>query len=478
MKKALLLIIIVFPVFNTYSQDFAGFRTISSTGVNGVFFNPANIADNRYKTDVNLFSISSFIGNNSASFKLKNFTQTFHPDSAAHQFFGRSAGTANGLLSADVHGPSAMFAAGKKTTVAVTTRARLMGNVIDFDGQMVNDVFENPEISRSFPYQMTARNMAVNLNAWTEYGVSIATVLKDAGKHFIKGGITVKLLGGAMNTYMQLGNFNATLNEDVQTHEYLTKTTGSMVLGFSGLPTQNIRATDVIKMKSIGVGLDYGFVYEYRPDFENEDFASARNKYKLKIGVAVLDLGSIKYAKDMQRSGAFKLNITGNNRFYLMDLKRVDFDKYNSFFKSRRSYFVTDTAKNNITKISVPLPSTFQLQVDYHLRESFFINLSSAISLSSSDSAYNSRYFGSVSLTPRFESEIADVFLPINYNKYTKFSAGLGARVGPVFFGSGSFFTSLFGKSKQADAFIGVHINGEMFRKKMGEAEVRRWGRK
>ena len=38
------------------AQDFPGYRAGNYTGVNGVFFNPANIADSRYRFDVNLFS--------------------------------------------------------------------------------------------------------------------------------------------------------------------------------------------------------------------------------------------------------------------------------------------------------------------------------------------------------------------------------------------------------------------------------------
>ena len=62
------------------AQDFPGYRAGNYTGVNGVFFNPANLADSRYRFDFNLISVSSFVGNNQATFKLKNITQSFDAD--------------------------------------------------------------------------------------------------------------------------------------------------------------------------------------------------------------------------------------------------------------------------------------------------------------------------------------------------------------------------------------------------------------
>jgi len=424
-----------------------------------VFFNPANIVGQNNNFDISLISASSFIGNNSASFKLRNIGHTFHPDSVAHEFFGTGSGLSNGIISVDVHGPSVMFAAGKKTSVAITTRARLMGNVIDFDGQFVNDIYENYGSRKQMPYTIAGNNsMRVNLNAWTEYGVSVASVIKDAGKHFLKGGITLKLLAGAGNAYLHLAKINATLNEDDHTQDYLTKTTGGLIMGFSGMNTNNVKAIELLKPKSFGLGLDYGFIYEFRPGYQKE----SNKSYKLKIGIAVLDVGSIKYSKDKERSGAYKFNITGNKRFYLKELKGVKFDDYNKFFKSKKAILVPDSTQNKTSVIRVATPGTFQAQLDYNIHKSFYLNISSIISLSNSDSVYNSHYYGSITVTPRFESRAASIYLPVSYNKYTKLSAGLGARVGPLYFGSGSLFSTIFSSAREADVYAGISINSGM----------------
>ncbi len=80
-KLFFLAAVICLAATTTKAQDFPGYRTSNYTGVNGVFYNPANIADSRYRWDFNLFSISTSVGNNKASFQLKDIGKTFDADS-------------------------------------------------------------------------------------------------------------------------------------------------------------------------------------------------------------------------------------------------------------------------------------------------------------------------------------------------------------------------------------------------------------
>src|SRR6478736_4529423 len=74
-------IILFFCVYSLSAQTYPGYRTSNYTGVNGVFFNPANIADNRFKWDVNLFAINGFVGTNQGGLKFSDITHSFTADS-------------------------------------------------------------------------------------------------------------------------------------------------------------------------------------------------------------------------------------------------------------------------------------------------------------------------------------------------------------------------------------------------------------
>jgi len=63
------------------AQTYPGYRTGAYTGVNGVFFNPANIADSRYKWDVNIFAINGFVGTSQSGLRFSDITRSFNADS-------------------------------------------------------------------------------------------------------------------------------------------------------------------------------------------------------------------------------------------------------------------------------------------------------------------------------------------------------------------------------------------------------------
>src|SRR5690606_27499414 len=122
----------------------------------------------------------------------------------------------------------------------------------------------------------------------------------------------------------------------------------------------DVKASDLTRMESTGFGADLGFVYEYRPEGSGKGPGKKNpHPYKFKLGVALLDLGSIRYEKDMDRSGGYDMDITGMERLSLQELDEVDVDDYKAFFDARPQYF-TPVADNAATSYRVALPSTLQ----------------------------------------------------------------------------------------------------------------------
>lgn len=91
------------------AQSFPGYRSGNYTGVNGVLFNPACIADNRYKLDINIVSINGFIGNNQTRLGFRDIGRSFIADSLKSKLLRSDKPNINGLVTADVIGPSVMF---------------------------------------------------------------------------------------------------------------------------------------------------------------------------------------------------------------------------------------------------------------------------------------------------------------------------------------------------------------------------------
>ncbi len=461
------LIALVFFSQTVAGQDFSGYRTGNYTGVNGVFFNPANIADSRYRWDFNLFSMSLNVGNNQASFNLKDISNSFETDSLTKRFIGSEAGMSSGMLTANIHGPSLLFNLGEKSSIALTSRARVMMNAIDIDGKLADRILEDTEDDLELPYSIqSSANMRASINAWSEFGLSYARVLREEGAHFLKGGITLKYLAGVANGYVNIDRLNATLNEDPVNYDaYLEQATGRIELGLGGINISDFDADKLTSFQSKGFGGDIGFVYEYRPDHEKYrlDENNQRrdlNKYKFRFGIALLDIGSVKYERDLQRSGGYELAIQGNEKFYLDQLDGVEIDSMKAFFDGHPNFF-TPSAANGGRDYKVGLPSTLQVDADYHFCGGFYLSLAGQISLANTEKKpYSSQYYSGFTITPRFEGRAFGLYVPAGYNGLTGFNAGVSLRMGPLFIGSGSVLTALMSDSKQADVHLGLRFGG------------------
>ncbi|WP_152266766.1 DUF5723 family protein [Agriterribacter humi] len=474
-------IIALFASGQLSAQDFPGYNSGNYTGVNGAFFNPANIADSRYSWDFNLFSLNTYVGNNQASFNLKNIGQTFG-DSILNQFIGKNAGLTNALANVIMNGPSLMINTSKKSAIALTTRARVMENANEIDAALANQIIDGSSGDIAFPYSINSNaNMGVGINGWTEYGLSYAMVITDKDKHFFKGGLTLKYLAGAANAYLNINSLKGTLNfDDVKEEAYLQNSTGNMQLGFGGINLDDFEASQLLTFKSTGIGADIGFVYEFRPDYDkyrldDNSWRKDMNKYKLRIGVALLDIGSLQYEKDMQRSGAYNMDITGSEKWYVNELADVPVDDLKNYFDGHPQYF-TPGAVSSDKKYKVALPSSLRVDADYHFNKGFYINVAGQLSLvDASNKAWNSYYYSSITVTPRIEGRKLGLYIPVNYNQLTKLNAGVSLRLGQLVVGSGSVLTALFGNSKQVDFHVGLRFGGlrkNMFKKQKRQKEM------
>lgn len=456
------------------AQEFAGYRSGNFTGVNAVFFNPANIADSRYRFAFNLFSASTMAGNNKASFNTKTIAGSFDTDNVKNKLLSSGPGASSGMVSVNLHGPSLMITTGKKSAIALTSRFRTMANMIDIDGQLASQIINDVNDDVSFPYTITSNeNMRLAVTAWSEFGLSYARTFLDNGAHFLKAGVSVKYLAGVANGYLNINQLNASINDDGSENPYLQNTTGRIGAGYAGVSLSDVESPKSLKINSTGFGGDIGVVYEFRPGHAGYKTAEGswmrdRNKYKLKVGLALLDIGRINFKRDQNRSGNYELHITGHERLYLSEFENLELENYNAYFQSRPQYFTP--AVDDISKQVFALPATLQLDVDYRLYRGFYASLAAQVPFTGTSVA-NNRYYSNFTLTPRYEGKFLGLYVPVNYNSLTHFNAGVSLRLGPAFIGSGSVLSAVLGQSKQADIHAGVHFAGLYAKNKAAKAK-------
>ncbi|CAN5158438.1 DUF5723 family protein [soil metagenome] len=449
-------------VIKSNAQIFPGTRTSNYNGVNGVFFNPANIADNRYKWDINIISVNGFVGNNQNSLGFKDITRSFNSDSLKSKLLRGDKPNLSALITADVFGPSFMFNTKSGSAFAITTRSRVFSNASGIDGALARGIIDGGA-NNGAPYPQTFNSYAnskINTVGWSEFGLSYATILtKKDSKNFFKAGVTVKYLAGTTNSYVRLQNLDGTINYGPN-GTFLGATTGAVSINTTGADFTDYTIKDFFKFNGHGLGGDVGLVYELRPPSMTQPDTiymdnNFRNKYKLKIAVGVVDIGRIRFSKDDRTSATYNVNIPAGEQFLLSQFDGKSVSQYKAVLDN--SEFFTPTSSVD-SKYSITLPTTFQADIDYNIGRRFYAALSGQVGLTKNNDKLNLYNYNSVSLTPRYEAGIFGVAVPLNYNELTKFNAGVSFRIGPVFFGSGSVITALFDNSKQADGHIGFRF--------------------
>ncbi|WP_427872685.1 DUF5723 family protein [Flavobacterium sp. MMS24-S5] len=449
MRKHLPILFFLIISFTAKSQSYLGYFHDNYAGVQSVLFNPASIVDSRFKTDINLFSISGAVENDLYGVKLFDVYKDGYDFESQSKVSAKNAN--NGLANFDIIGASFMFNIAPKHSLAVFTRARSVSNIRKINGYLIDQVKDGLDQSDSFNYNLGSPNAASH--SWGELGISYAAVLFQKDQHFLKGGLTAKYLQGGVNAYVHGKNVNvAYIENSADPKEGSLISNGEVTVGGS----QDWEANDDYEFdsKSRGFGFDFGLVYEWRPDYDQYDIKKAKpadnnfrdlNKYKLRFGLSVTDIGSINY----KNSKVDTYNVNGVVTQQMIDDAEDLYDFLNEH------YTKTSTSKG----VKTNLPTAIRADADWNMYNKFYLNLNGDINLVSGSKLNGYGIADRVTLTPRYESRWFSFYLPMTYMEYSGMQAGAGLRAGVFFIGSGSILSNLASSnSKGADFHLGMKI--------------------
>ncbi|WP_438711879.1 DUF5723 family protein [Aquimarina muelleri] len=452
MKKLILTTMFLCSIVSVKSQSYMGFLTDNYSGVHSVINNPANIVDSRFKTDINLVGVSAFAAND---YYAVNFNDIFDDNYDIEDDAKKFPKEKNNILgNIDILGPSFMFNINEKSSIAISTRARTFYNISEINGRtfenVTNDFNENQD------FAINEGDLFSSVHAWAELGVSYARVIMNKEQHFLKGGATIKYLQGLGNAYSAGKNVNLNYDADgslLPSGDRVgsVQTTGEVSYGYSSNLEDDIDEFEMINSAN-GIGLDLGFVYEWRPDYEEYTSTDSKgnsympkdiNKYKLKFGISLTDLGSINY-KDGKEERYDITNTLNENTF-----NDIEIDELEKF------YTVLPSAETN----TAILPTALHINADWNINQKFYVNLNGDLSLTAKNKINRSRIANVVSLTPRFESKWFSFYSPLSMVQHSGFQWGAGLRAGPFYVGSGSVLSALIGSEmKAADVYVGLKV--------------------
>lgn len=481
MKKHYLKLLFLF-FFTSYSvtaQQYLGVITSNYAGIMGADLQPASIVDSRIKVDINLGSVNFGAWQNAKYFNTNNMPKWWvksfktggdstwrQPDSTFYKnnFYDvkNPKGKVRGInTSLQIDVLNFMFHVNPRIAIGFSAKFRTNISIDNLTPQFISLVESGLKDQSLWNVDLKDKFITMNSMSWAEYGINYAQVAYDKEEHFIKVGGRVKLLQGIAASYMQSDNFSYRL-DNADTAAVLN---GNFSYGYSQnfdkYSSGGINSfSDVFKLNSkLGVGADLGIVYEWRPkwkdykydmDGETNLWRRDKEKYTLRIGASVLDIGGMKFQK-----GGNSRNFTLNEQHY--NLKT--FDKVTDL-KSLDSVIVADfDGAADKGTFFMNLPTTASIQIDYHIWNDFYINFTGVFNIINKNNPHKVTNPTQFSLTPSYDFKWFGLYVPLSYNQYSGFKAGLGARLGPITVGFTDWNSILgSGKVRGTEFYFGLRL--------------------
>ncbi len=463
MKKITLTFFAFLSTFLMYAQDFNNFMNSNYIGINGIDLQPASIVDSRFKTDITLTGLSVTAANNYVGLQSRALQRNGAAfNGASYPAFKDSSfqwkyltekyegPTKSVIVSLQASMPSFMININKKSAMAFTWRVRSITNV---DGV-------TPELARLIYYDINYPSLykslqniqlSVQTMEWAEYGVTYGRVLKDNNEHFFKFAGRFKVLQGLGAAYMYLDKLDYKFDNDSILNIYSSRAAYGHSTNFE-FDGNNLKYKYV---SNFSVGLDLGFVYEWRPkykeykyDMDNQTdlWMRYKNKYKLKIGASVLDLGGITFKKGAL-SNDFQANTT------LWNFRQLDFGSkpVAGFDSTMRAKFTMQGGKPTFF---MNLPTAISLQADYNIWKDVYVNLTTFYAFQFKKNENKVHDITTFTFTPRWDHKWFGYFIPVSYNGMGNFQIGSGLRLGPIMIGTSNLAPiSAFLRAKGRDIY-------------------------
>ena len=496
MKKNLRLtvLLLTFCLGTVFAQDFMGYRQSNYSGVSGGDLNPANIADSRFVVDVTLGGISTSAYNNHLYFNPHQmpywWTQTFltqdtldagyiyrtdpdfgtiYPSEDAQSLVSSNQGnffefanpkgqSRKAYFDSNIDVLNAMITINRKMAVSLGIKNRTFFNIDHLSPELVKLAQNELDFNQLWNTTFEDRLVNLSFNSWVEYNLGFAMVVYDEEEHFIKAGGKVKFLQGLGAIYL----YTDEVRYNVQNDDTLNGISGNFNYGYSSNIDQHWDGNnslyagtpdfgDIYSLQSkLGIGLDIGAVYEWRPNWEEYKYdmdgetnlwRRDLNKYKLKVSFALNDIGGMRYNKSVN-SRNFAVNINPDNTAQVLSLFQFDDTDGLESFNANVDSLIADPS-GGATRIDdkgsfyMNLPTHMNLGVDYHIWRDFYLNANGMIGFQMNNNPEKVRYPSNISLTPRYDFAWAGLSVPMSYSSMYGARAGLGLRLGPVIFGTG-----------------------------------------
>ena len=441
----------------TSAQNLLGLTTSPNGGIHRAYQNPAWLADSPHRYYLSFGAVNIHANNNflryKAPFSLLRFvtgqvTDRYRRTNGGVQFEDsyteeiQDGKPKNGTVWGEFRGPALQVAVGERTVIGLSSRLRASAQVWGASEQLLSAL--RASLNSDVFYSIPSRNNAfsANANTYAEVAASLGHTLFEDESSSLMVGFTAKYLVGFTSGYFVNEGLTYEILPDplVQSRGYMNVKEIAGQFGYTTyLQNRNLSLRSLVNGNppGRGVGFDAGLAYRIQADTDGPT---------LKAGIAVTDVGSIRYKGD-----AYKID-ERNLRLVSEDFNEVRNSE--QIVGVIREKLRVDPSRN-IGAFNSGLPTSLNLNVDYQQPSGIGLQVAYWQDLRG-NSAVAMHQPSVLAVVPRYDNRLLGAALPVSYVNGAA-QVGLSVRVGPAWAGSDNIF-GLLGTSNNGFAVRGIDI--------------------
>jgi hypothetical protein len=421
-------------------------------GLNSLQVNPSALHNSKTYLDIQLLGIELFVQNNylfmdKDDYRFRNFFNPGYEWPTHQEEYGveerifyhyPTTSHKNAFVKSRFDGPGAMLLWGRHA-FALSTALRTVTSMTHIPDDLANFIY----LGLNYPPQQNIRYtdhgpIRGSAMSWGEIGLSYSYLFHARGFDQWSAGISIKRLLGLGGFFVNAKQLEYVIpNDSTIDIKNMDATLGvALPLDY----TTNEALTSPL-IKGGGFGADVGVTYTrlahyHREQYVNSLCAQQYEDYIYRIGVALIDVGGIKFTNNATR---MKID---NRSSYWSNVTSLNTSSIGQFLDTLSYQFYGDyTSAYDGNRLTLWLPSALSVQFDYHLQKHWYVNASLIQGFPLAKAAVTRP--AELSVTPRYESGWFEASLPVSLYNWQQPRLGLALRIYGITIGTdklGGFF--------------------------------------
>jgi hypothetical protein len=366
----------------------------------------------------------------------------------------------------ELYGPAVYFNYKKKFAFGINTRTRFFFQLNNANLNLAKSVFNDANLNVNDYGVIKEDYINTNLNVMTDIGFTGSAQVLSLKKHKLFVGASLRFYKGLASLDFTGRNINidpdkiansdsvVEFSSDLEFNSSVPADFDILSSTGSSLNFGTVLGNALNRSAGSGVGGDIGAVYQ-----------GILFNRSLRASLSITDIGRINYNRGRQRSASF----VANNVQIPIDSFATFPSGYDSIRNWAANYGVQiDTGSNSYTH---SLPTRLNLYGELQVLKGFHVGLATSANLANTNNIHSS-YSGYTSIIPRWQSRMAEAWMPLTYNYFSRnLKAGLGFRLAYFYFGSDDVLSLVRSDVKSLNFYLGLRVAGNYSKRKVKKAE-------